>query len=119
MRTNNKTRRPSEVQKLKALSAELEPTLWVGKNGVNDAIVDELCEQLKLRKIVKVRILKTALLETTRGDIARKLGHASGATLVELKGATVIYRSPYRVKKTPQNLFTSEKIYKLKGQKNA
>ncbi len=101
--------RKTEEQKLKALSAELVPTLWIGKNGANTAIVLELQEQLKLRKIVKVRILKTALLESSRDEIANELGTASGAQLIDLKGATAVYRSPYRVKKISKNSFTHQR----------
>jgi RNA-binding protein YhbY len=50
-----------------------------------------------------VKILKAALLESNREDIAHELEHASGARMVDLKGATAVYLSPYRVKKTAQN----------------
>ncbi|MFZ0012127.1 MAG: YhbY family RNA-binding protein [Halobacteriota archaeon] len=93
----------SDMQKLKTLSVELIPTLWIGKYGANDAIALELRRQLKLRKMVKVKILKTALFESSRDEIAHELEHASGARLVDLKGATAVYLSPYRVKKTAQN----------------
>lgn len=93
----------SDMQKLKTLSVELIPTLWIGKYGANDAIALELQRQLKLRKMVKVKILKTALFESSRDEIAHELEHASGARLVDLKGATAVYLSPYRVKKTAQN----------------
>jgi RNA-binding protein len=99
----------SDKQKLKALSAALVPTLWVGKNGANKAIVLELQDQLKLRKMVKVRILKTALLESSRDEIARELAQASGAHLVDLKGATAVYRSPYRIKKTSKSDLTHQR----------
>jgi RNA-binding protein len=93
----------SDMQKLKTLSAELVPTLWIGKYGANDSIVLELRRQLKLRKMVKVKILKAALFESSREEIAHELEHASGARLIDLKGATAVYLSPYRVKKTSQN----------------
>jgi len=93
----------SDKEKLKALSAELIPTLWIGKNGANESIVLELRRQLKLRKMVKVKMLKAALFESSREEIAHKLEHTSGALLVDLKGATAVYLSPYRVKKTAQN----------------
>ncbi len=109
MRVHHQMTRRSETQKLKALSSELVPTLWVGKNGANEAIVRELQEQLKLRKMVKVRILKTALLESRRDEIAHELGQTSGARLVDLKGATAVYLSPYRVKKTPKNSFAHQR----------
>jgi RNA-binding protein len=105
---NNMARR-IETQKLKALSVELVPTLWIGKNGANAAIVLELQEQLKLRKMVKVRILKTALLESRRDEIASELSQASGAQLVDLKGATAVYRSPYRIKKPSKNSVTHQR----------
>ena len=99
----------TEAQKLKALSSELAPTLWVGKNGANAAIVLELQGQLKLRKMVKVRILKTALLDSPRDEIADELSKASGAQLVDLKGANAVYRSPFRIKKTPKNSDTHQR----------
>jgi RNA-binding protein len=98
-----------EAQKLKALSSELVPTLWIGKNGANAAIVLELQEQLKLRKMVKVRILKTALIESSRDEIAHELGQASGAQLVDLKGATAVYLSPYCIKQTSKNSVTHQR----------
>ena len=98
-----------EAQKLKALSSELVPTLWIGKNGANAAIVLELQEQLKLRKMVKVRILKTALIESSRDEIAHELGQASGSQLVDLKGATAVYLSPYRIKQTSKNSVTHQR----------
>jgi RNA-binding protein len=98
-----------EAQKLKALSSELVPTLWIGKNGANAAIVLELQEQLKLRKMVKVRILKTALIESSRDEIAHELGQASSAQLVDLKGATAVYLSPYRIKQTSKNSVTHQR----------
>jgi len=63
----------SDTQKLKTFSAELSPTLWIGKYGTNDAIVVELQRQLKLRKMVKVKMLKAALFESSREEIAHKL----------------------------------------------
>ena len=83
--------------------AVLIPSLWIGKNGANNSIVLELRRQLKLRKMVKVKILKTALFESSREEIAHEIEQASGARLVDLKGATAVYLSPYRIKKAAKN----------------
>jgi len=93
----------SDVQKLKTLSTELVPTIWIGKNGANESIVLELLCQLKVRKMIKVKILQAALFESNREEIAHALERSSGARLVDLKGATAVYLSPYRVKQTAQN----------------
>lgn len=94
----------SELQSLKSTSAELTPMLWIGKSGVTNGIVRELQQQLKLQKMVKVRILKAALLESNRDSIARELELASGAQLVNLKGGTAVFLSPERVKKERKNV---------------
>jgi RNA-binding protein len=93
----------SDFQKLKTLSAELISSVWIGKNGADNSIVLELQRQLKLRKMIKVKILKAALSESSREEIAHELEQASGARLVDLRGATAVYLSPYRFKKASKN----------------
>ena len=90
----------NKKEKGKAALIELAPTMWIGKNGVNDSTARELQQQLKMNKLVKVRILRSALdLSMSRHDVAVQLEKISGAPLVELKGYTAVYRSPYRQKK--------------------
>jgi RNA-binding protein len=90
----------SKKEKGKAPAIKLAPSMWIGKNGVNDSTVHELQRQLKMNKLVKVRILRSALaLSMSRHDIAAQLERLSSAPLVELKGYTAVYRSPYRIRK--------------------
>jgi len=87
----------SDMQKLKALSAELIPTSGSARTRKR-SIVLELRRQLKLQKMVKVKMLKAALFESSREEIAHELEHTR-CTIVDLKGATAVYLSPYRIKK--------------------
>ncbi|MGZ4903956.1 MAG: YhbY family RNA-binding protein [Halobacteriota archaeon] len=90
----------NKTEKHKAAPIKPAPSIWIGKNGVNDAVVRELKQQLKINKLVKVRILRSALaLSMSRRDIAEQLERLSGAPLIELKGYTAIYRSPFRKRK--------------------
>jgi RNA-binding protein len=86
----------ADIQKLKAQAAEIEITVWVGKNGVTDSIIKELEDQLISKRLVKVKILKNALGQAPRNRIARELEEKSGATLVETRGGVAVYLSPYR-----------------------
>ncbi len=86
----------ADIQKLKAQAAEIEITLWVGKNGVTDSIIAELEDQLISKRLVKVKILKNALAQAPRNRIAKELEEKSGATLVEARGGVAVYLSPYR-----------------------
>jgi RNA-binding protein len=97
-RVSKQMAKKSETKNRKAASTELIPTLWIGKSGVSTAIIHELRQQLKLRKKVKVKILKSALLESDRESIARELELSSGGQLVNLRGATAVFFSSRRVK---------------------
>ncbi len=89
--------RNNKIGKGAAHSLKLAPSIWVGKNGVNDSVVRELQQQLRTNKLVKVRILRSAVAESiSRQDIADQLERLSGAPLIELKGYTAVYQSPYR-----------------------
>lgn len=87
----------NKTEKNTAASIKLAPSIWIGKNGINDAVIRELKQQLKINKFVKVRILRNALSSSmSRRDIAERLERLSGAPLIELKGYTAVYRSPFR-----------------------
>lgn len=47
---------------LRSRANELETTLMVGKEGVTDALIDELDRQLEARELVKGKVLETALM---------------------------------------------------------
>ncbi|MDD1720733.1 MAG: YhbY family RNA-binding protein [Euryarchaeota archaeon] len=100
----------NKAKKNKAAAIKLTPRIWIGKNGINDSVVRELKQQLKINKFVKVRILRSALLSPmNRHDIAEQLERQSGAPLIELKGYTAVYRSPYRKRKEVASRPTSQR----------
>lgn len=68
----------------------LEPTLHVGKAGI-EGVVEELKLQLKGRKLVKVRFLRTAFIEGNKKELMQKLADLSGSELVETRGNTAVY----------------------------
>lgn len=47
---------------LRAKANELETTLMVGKEGITDALIDELGRQLEARELVKGKVLESALM---------------------------------------------------------
>ncbi len=47
------------LKDLKSKALHLEPTIRVGKNGMTDSIVEEIICQLKKRKMVKIKMLKS------------------------------------------------------------
>jgi RNA-binding protein len=64
------------------------PTIWVGKSGASEEVLKEIKKQLDRNKMVKVKILKTALVEGKAKEIAAKVASQTESSLVEVKGHT-------------------------------
>ncbi|MFW6458903.1 MAG: YhbY family RNA-binding protein [Halodesulfurarchaeum sp.] len=76
---------------LRSKAHDLDVTVWVGKAGV-DAVSGELTDQLENRELVKVKFLRSARGGTDTEQLADKLADLAGATLVETRGNTGVYR---------------------------
>lgn len=69
------------------------PTIWVGKEGLKPAVLAEVEKQLQKEKMVKIRILNSALVTDTAKAIACRTAEQVGAALVEVRGHVfIIYR---------------------------
>jgi len=77
-------------QEKKSEATYIEPTLHVGKSGI-DVVVEELRIQLKNRNMVKVKILKSAFIETGKKEMAEKLADLSNSELIEVRGNTAVF----------------------------
>jgi RNA-binding protein len=71
-----------------------KPTIWVGKEGLTSQLSGEIENQLDKKKMVKIRILPSALQEeNTAQTIAAKAAEQTGAALVEVRGHVfILYR---------------------------
>jgi RNA-binding protein len=72
---------------------DLKPTVWIGKQGCTGTMIDEIVEQLKKRKLIKVKWLQNT--EVDPEDVALK----AGATLVEVRGRTMVLQEKKRTGK--------------------
>jgi RNA-binding protein len=63
---------------------DLKPTVWIGKQGCTETMIDEIVEQLKKRKMIKVKWLQS--VEIDPGAVALQ----AQAQLVDVRGRTMI-----------------------------
>ncbi len=77
-------------QSHKAEAVGLGVTLQVGKSGI-EKVVEELKSQLKIRKIVKIKLLKTAFVEGDKKELAEKLAKLTDSELIEVRGNTAVF----------------------------
>jgi RNA-binding protein len=76
---------------LRAAGHHLSPVVQVGKEGVTDALLAQLDEQLLAHELVKVKIGTES--PEDRYEVAERLGGAAGALVAQILGRTVlVYR---------------------------
>lgn len=63
---------------------DLRPTVWIGKQGCTETMIDEIVSQLKKRNLIKVKWLQNT--EVDPGEIAAQ----AKARLVEVRGRTMV-----------------------------
>ncbi len=78
-------------QEYRAESTTLETTIHIGKSGI-ESVVEELKKQLKIRKLVKVKVLRTALIEGNKQELVEKLANLTDSELIEVRGNTAVFR---------------------------
>ncbi|HEY9245707.1 MAG TPA: YhbY family RNA-binding protein [Candidatus Methanoperedens sp.] len=75
----------------KAEASRLGTTLHVGKSGIEN-VAGELKKQLKVRKMVKVKLLKSAFLQGDKKEMSEKLAELTDSELIEVRGNTAVFR---------------------------
>ncbi len=63
---------------------DLKPTVWIGKQGSTETMIEEIVAQLRKRKLIKVKWLQNTGVDPE--DIAFK----AKAKLVEVRGRTMV-----------------------------
>jgi len=72
---------------------ELKPVIRVGKNGVTENIINDVKNLVKKKKIVKIKVLRSALNSATMKDIADKIVEETNLKIVQLRGHSVVVSS--------------------------
>ncbi|HNX48310.1 MAG TPA: YhbY family RNA-binding protein [Methanomassiliicoccales archaeon] len=79
---------PRTMKDVKRVGHGLRPTVHVGKEGVTDTLIEEIAQQVKNRKVVKVRLLPS--VEEDRKQVGEDLAARSKTVLIEVVGHTVL-----------------------------
>jgi RNA-binding protein len=101
-------KKPVTSRKKRARIGVEKPEVIIGKNGPTDFLVNEISRRLDHRKVVKVKILKSALANTRTEEIAHKISDATGARIVGIRGHTFTL---YRPKKNRKGIYNAPLKY--------
>jgi RNA-binding protein len=79
-----------KIYKLKNEASKLKPIINVGKNGITDSLIDELKKQIKVNRLVKIKMLKTSSDGEDTKVAAQQLAEMTKTTLIDVRGNTVV-----------------------------
>jgi len=74
---------------------DLKPTVWIGKQGCTETMIDEIVSQLKKRKLIKVKWLQNTDVDP------EAIATQAKARLIEVRGRTMVLGDKGRAPGTP------------------
>lgn len=86
------------TKELRGKAQRLDPIVRIGKSGLTGTVVEEIKKLLKKRKLIKIKILPSALDSAGKEEIVSRLVLESGGELVHKIGFTVVLAYKKRVK---------------------
>lgn len=82
---------------LRAMASTMPAVVNIGKNGLEEAVVESARQAIAKRELIKVKILQNALVD--RVGTFEKLAQELDAELVQIIGANGVF---YKAKKEPK-----------------
>ncbi|MEM2143892.1 MAG: YhbY family RNA-binding protein [Candidatus Jordarchaeaceae archaeon] len=65
-------------------------TLILGKKGLTEEFIGEVKRQLKRRKVIKIKTLKSVLAEKSMNEIASEIAMKANSRILETRGHTML-----------------------------
>ena len=67
---------------------DIDATVRVGKDGVTENLNNEIVEQLKKKRLIKVKVLNNSDSDTK--DVAEQITTATGSVAVDVRGGVIL-----------------------------
>ena len=80
----------NKIKEMKKESRLLEPAIIIGKNGINDEIINNIKKRLEKDRLIKIRILATYISDKDKKQTAKDLAEKCNAILVDMVGFMVV-----------------------------
>lgn len=82
---------------LRGLGHHLKPTVYVGKEEVNEAVIKATEEALDTHELIKVKLQDGCLSD--RKEVAEELSTATGAAVAQILGKIILLYRPSKEQK--------------------
>jgi len=104
---------PKAKKLLRSQSHEIEPVVWIGKEGMEKTI-EEIKRQVKDKSLIKIKIRASALESADKAEMAEKIAKETGAEIISLVGNVITIFKPkegwkkYGTRKIKQEKYIEE-----------
>ena len=78
------------TKELKSKAMVLDPIIIVGKSGLTDSAVKEIKIQLKKRKLIKIKFLRSIVKEKGKKELAQELADRTDSKIIMKVGFVVV-----------------------------
>ena len=83
--------------KLRNKAANIKPLVWIGKNGLNLDVFDEIKRQLDKKKLIKIKFNKSFFSEKDKKQVAEDIVVKTKSELISFVGFTItLYKAKNR-----------------------
>ena len=69
-------------------AVDLNPTVHVGKDGLDQGVFEEITTQLKKNRVIKVKVLSNS--EDGAKTVAEAIAEATGSVVVDVRGGVLV-----------------------------
>ena len=69
-------------------ATELTSTVHVGKDGIDEGLLNEITSQLKKHRLIKIKVLSNTDMSTS--DTADQISEATNSVVVDVRGGVII-----------------------------
>jgi RNA-binding protein len=93
---------------LRGIGHQLEPVVYLGREGLTDKVVKAACEAFKTRELIKVKLGQNCALPAEQTALV--LAEQTGAAVVQRLGRTMLLYLPNKKLKPEQRIILPKNI---------
>ncbi|MBW2972866.1 YhbY family RNA-binding protein [Candidatus Woesearchaeota archaeon] len=88
-----------DIKAQRAKAQFLHPAMQIGKSGITEGLITELKNQLKLKKLIKIKFMKSFIEDKDRKKVAAELAKKTNSIIVLQIGNVVVLAKKQKIKK--------------------
>lgn len=80
-------------EEIRKMGQDIRTLVRIGKNGINESMVDEINRHLEDKDLVKVKVLRNNPIQDL-DKVAEELEEKTDGRLIEIRGKTILLYNP-------------------------